>query len=289
MKYKSKLGQRLAFSLIELSIVILVIGILVIGITQGSRIMNEAKLKSARALTMNSPIASISGLSLWMESTLEKSLDSSVADNGLVANWYDINPHNTKPNTATQSVDANKPTYIAKGINSLPSLRFFGNPTSSVFASFDHLTIGDIDLSQSGQLTIFAVTSVNSLPAANNYIIGHKSGWTRWRFGINQFQSNKGNIAVGGTWAINSPKIVSAIIYDSSIRLRLNGTQTNSGALTAGPFLQDNEVVIGGTEFTTAGAFSLDGTLGEVIVFNRALKDQEVIAVDTYLKQKWGL
>ena len=67
--YKS--NSRLAFSLIELSVVILIIGILVLGVTQGNRMMSEAKLKSARSLTTSSPVASIEGLAVWLDSTSE--------------------------------------------------------------------------------------------------------------------------------------------------------------------------------------------------------------------------
>ncbi len=69
--------NKLGFSLIELSIVILVIGILVIGITKGSRIIRESKLKSAQALTMSSPVASMSNIVMWLESTSEKSFANS--------------------------------------------------------------------------------------------------------------------------------------------------------------------------------------------------------------------
>ena len=113
--------NRLGFSLIELSIVILVIGILVIGITQGSRIIREAKLKSARNLTNGSPVASMSGLVLWLESTLVKSfdeneeIDTPLGNTGTLTNWYDLSPHTTSPNNATQATSINKPRYIASG------------------------------------------------------------------------------------------------------------------------------------------------------------------------------
>ncbi len=54
-----------AFSLIELSIVILIIGILVAGVTKGSTLYQKIKLSSARSVTNNSPVAYISGLSVW--------------------------------------------------------------------------------------------------------------------------------------------------------------------------------------------------------------------------------
>ncbi|MFM7621060.1 MAG: prepilin-type N-terminal cleavage/methylation domain-containing protein, partial [Alphaproteobacteria bacterium] len=45
-----------AFSLIELSIVILIIGILVAGVTQSSRLVNQFRLTSARNITLSSPL-----------------------------------------------------------------------------------------------------------------------------------------------------------------------------------------------------------------------------------------
>ena len=106
-----------AFSLIELSVVILIIGVLVLGVTQGSRMMREAKLTSARSLTTSSPVASIEGLAMWLEATSEKSFKSSEAVNtaigstGTITDWYDINPQTTSPNNANQATSDKKPRY----------------------------------------------------------------------------------------------------------------------------------------------------------------------------------
>ena len=62
------------FSLIELSIVVLIIGIIIAGITQASRLVRVSKLSSARTLTQSSPVAGISDLVAWWETTLEKSI-----------------------------------------------------------------------------------------------------------------------------------------------------------------------------------------------------------------------
>ena len=58
-----------AFSLIELSIVILIVGILVAGVTSSSRLIKKMKLITAQNLTNSSPIHSIKGLALWLESS----------------------------------------------------------------------------------------------------------------------------------------------------------------------------------------------------------------------------
>ncbi len=47
-------NEKLAFSLIELSIVVLLIGILIAGVTQGSRLIRQSKIKTAQNLTKNS-------------------------------------------------------------------------------------------------------------------------------------------------------------------------------------------------------------------------------------------
>jgi len=51
-----KISKKVAFSLLELSVVILIIGLLVIGITKGKRIIDQARLRSSLALTNSSPI-----------------------------------------------------------------------------------------------------------------------------------------------------------------------------------------------------------------------------------------
>jgi hypothetical protein len=76
---------------------------LVIGITKGSRIIYNARLKSAQSLTQSSPVVSTANLALWLETTLDKSFaDNEKIANVAVSSWNDINPHNSSPKNATQ-------------------------------------------------------------------------------------------------------------------------------------------------------------------------------------------
>ena len=68
---KNKFSLKKAFSLIELSIVILIIGILVAGVTQSSRLVSRMKQISVRSMTLNSPISSIKDLYAWYETSLD--------------------------------------------------------------------------------------------------------------------------------------------------------------------------------------------------------------------------
>lgn len=117
---------RRAFSLIELSVVILIIGVLIAGVTQSSRLILQFKLQSARNLTNSSPVASIKGVLLWLETTDTASIeDAETENNSPVSLWKDLNPQSSFKNNATSSGE--DPIYIAECINGLPCLRFGGD------------------------------------------------------------------------------------------------------------------------------------------------------------------
>ena len=62
-KYNFK--NHKAFSLIELSVVILIIGILVAGVTSSSRSVKRMKILTAQNLTTSAPVSSIKDLIFW--------------------------------------------------------------------------------------------------------------------------------------------------------------------------------------------------------------------------------
>ena len=126
------MNKKLAFSLIELSIVILIIGILVAGVTQSSRLVAQMRLASAQSVTRSADISSIRDMVFWAETSLENSITNSagslqIEDGNSVSSWNDINPQISAKINVTQATTANQPTYKALGINGLPSLSFNGS------------------------------------------------------------------------------------------------------------------------------------------------------------------
>ncbi len=279
--------MRKAFSLIELSIVILIIGILIAGVTQGSRMVREMRLQAARAQTNSAPVLSINDILMWVETTSTASFTEVEATDGLtVSNWYDINQTSTIKNNPTQASSGNRPTYILSCINSLPCLRFDG--TNSYF-TFDGTALA---------LTNFSVIVVEQRRSniVTNYFIGgtNESSNALLHLGYRDDTHitfaqylNDINIAVS---AYSSPTPMIHVFTHSSTAGKnyySNGVQmmTNSGATT------------GLSSFANArigyyGNFPpvlFNGDIAEIIIFRKALKNEERRSIESYLGKKWNI
>ncbi len=149
-----------AFSLFEISIVILIVGLLIVGISKGIDMVYDMRLVTARALTDQSPVGAIENLELWLETTSQNSFATGTAsftdvknpnDSDPIGRWNDINPTPINPNFknhAVQNTLSFQPLYIKDGINGLPALQFDG------FDDFLGATDGKTNFSE---FTIFMV------------------------------------------------------------------------------------------------------------------------------------
>jgi hypothetical protein len=127
-----------AFSLVEISIVILVVVILIAGISKGVDLVYDMRLATARALTDKAPMFGMENLEMWLETTSENSLATGTTsftnvknplNNDRIGKWNDINPTLIDPNYKNHAVQGTldyQPLYIQDGINGLPALLFDG-------------------------------------------------------------------------------------------------------------------------------------------------------------------
>jgi type II secretory pathway pseudopilin PulG len=119
-----------AFSLIEISIVILVIGILIAGVASGSRLIKDSRLKTARSISQSSIVSGLDGLVYWLDATAENiytnsSNSNKISDGERVKTIRDNNPGTNL--TFSEASSGIGPKYITNGINGLPSLYFNGS------------------------------------------------------------------------------------------------------------------------------------------------------------------
>ena len=169
-----------AYSMIEMSLLILIIGILFAGAYQGFNIYNETHLSSSRTLTQNSITSRLQNLAFWYETSYENSFQNNENSNGKsISMWLDRNNQqlvkynlysaqktdNKKFNyEPTTIVATTGPTYINNGVGGLPSLNFKNTNTSSNFLAMDsNFKFGKDDV------TIFAVIKFKNFE--NNAVI----------------------------------------------------------------------------------------------------------------------
>lgn len=175
-----KITMRKAYSMIEVSLIILIIGILFAGAYQGFNIYNQTHLASARTLSQNSIVGRLQNMAFWYETTFENSFqDGEGLDGKTISVWLDRNNQQiTKFNAysaqksdsakfnyeANNITDVSGPTFVSNGIGGLPSLSFKNTNSSSKFLVVDPgLKYGK------DNITIFAVARFKNFE--NNAVI----------------------------------------------------------------------------------------------------------------------
>jgi prepilin-type N-terminal cleavage/methylation domain-containing protein len=292
-----------AFSLIEISIVVLIIGVIVTGIVQSSGLIRKYRINNARSLTQSSIVSSTDNLVLWLETTSADSFQSAgysdsnplAASSGSVA-WYDLNKKNNALSTSN-SPYASNPTYTLNAINGLPALSFNG--------SSQYLALTDSTILAATSYTVFVVEQPAKISGTYNYFIAASGSCSV----STCFAMGHGNIS-SGTYTIymshysndiaTTASNITGLGYQTykpilhsgfftiggSRKYFYNGTAGNSDS-NAAAISSNSSMTIGNAAGLAAGFYQ--GMIGEIIIFNRNLSTQERWAIETYLGQKWGI
>lgn len=291
-----------AFSLIELSIVILIIGIVIAGVTSGSILVGKMRLAGARSITNSSPISSIKDLAFWLDSTSESSfIESQQEDGQKITAWNDLNPQSIKKINLEQSDSSLQPLFKNNSINNLPTLLFDG---SDDYLSTDaNFLLGDAI--EKDQVTFFIVMKYmyDEGSQCNTPIIAaiddnalvrtsmHLACGGVIYFDFGQCcDNNVGRLSTSNNTYLQKPIIATYVIKNATGTLRINGNPilnaqtltnnlSNSDLTSADSFLR-----IGGS----SGVY-LNCYVGEFAIFRRGLKQNEIKEIETYLSKKWGI
>ncbi len=310
MKINQK--NKLAFSLIELSVVILVIGILVIGITQGSRIMRSAKVSSANSLTKSSPVNSIDGLVLWLDANSKENIAVGTAGSGVygnpadgnnITNWRDINTQSSTKITVSAVADSNRPTYQELGINGLPSLKFDGGlqfleSTAAVplpagdnaFTFIFVWTVAATGLTDTQVLfgqgpSTFIAAQHAGVILTNNPLFGFfGAGNDYYPIARSTLKAGQNHIT---TMSVNGVANNITIFQDSNNDATYRSNTAGTGA--AGISVGTASFRVGTSSNDTGGQFNFNGLVSEIIIFNRPLKTLEITTIQNYLSAKYNI
>ena len=287
-KISNKKTKKFAFSLIELSIVLLVIGILMVGVSQGYNLVRSAQISNARSITAKSPILQIQGLLAWYETSMKESLDQSkLKDGDSISTWKDISPNSILNgyNQLTTTASANI-TFAQSSINKIPSIKFTGS---------SKLSLANFTQGASSQATVFLVVKLNYVPDTTNYKTIFDGNSADFSFSIrsNGIQINTGSSVVSSDVAnsfLNSGEYAIAIYFNgSNSKVYVNDTDSMFGGSVINNPSGTNQLAGVTLGATRSGSLGFAGYISEVAIFNRVIKAGERKEIFNYFSKKYKI
>ena len=293
-KYIKKINKN-AFTLIELSIVILVISVMVVGVVTGKSLITKSRLANAKSLTRQSVVNDMGDdLIAWYETSLEGSFNPSEIknDGSSISKWKDSNKNAVNKNDANQTTAGNKPTlYQNVFYNSIPGLRFSG----AQYLNFEGKRFAK------NSYTVFVVEQRSSGKGENYFIAGATGGVNQnlvlgYRNNTTVLQAHWGNdfdipTSLPNYSVQNLIPRIHTFLFNNSIgkQYTLNGKHNyadykqGDDIAKLAPLISFNSARVG----LYSGFY--EGDLAEIIMFKRSLKTEEVEAIESYLGSKYGI
>ncbi len=275
-----------AFSLMELSVVVLIIGLLIGGIVTGSEMVNKAKISSAKILTAKSGIDKIANIVAWYETTSQNSFDATEARKDYpISVWHDISSQNSVKLNGTQSTSANQPTYVIDSKSGLPMLLFDG------VNDYFNLPNGTIPYGNNSY-SVFIVAKATTL--CNCGVLGAISGANTsniFRYDTTGKFYNYWNGNDVYTQGVIANKLQGfSFIYNNFTKLtRVFTSATEYFAPGVSRTTPRNSTMSSNYIGRASSTEYMSGNIGEIIIFDRALTENEITAIHSYLRKKWNI
>jgi type II secretory pathway pseudopilin PulG len=291
-KYIKKINKK-AFSIIEISVVLLIVSVMVAGIATGRSMITKSRLTNAKSLTQKSIVNEMGDdLIAWFETSLESSFipSESKTDNSLITVWKDSNKSAITKNDAKIGVS---PTLVQNVFyNSIPGVRF----TGTQYLNFDGKKFAK------NSYTVFVVEQRRSGKNENYFIAGATNGVNQnlvlgYRNNSKVLQAHWGNdfdvpTSLPNYSAQNLIPRIHTFLFNNSIgkQYTLNGKynyadyKQGDAIIKLAPLTSFNSARVG----LYNGVF-YEGDLAEIIMFKRSLKTEEVEAIESYLGSKYGI
>ena len=295
-------NSKKAFSLVEISIVILIIGLLIAGISKASDMIFDANIASGRSITKASKVNRMPNLVLWLETTLVESIkDSERYNDATVTTWRDINPQSTTKFIFRNS--GGTPKYVEPGknlpaIGSLSDANFF---TVGTEASATVLSQKVNEIFPSANATIFMVLkSPTTSVDANLFTFCPNAGCALGtQISLSLVGGKPTFIFPSGTDAsatatttnnyfgtVPNVIIVSALKDSAGNKIAVNGA---SAVGTATNTSTELPVAFDTATFKIGGVGTATGVeIYEIIVFSSALGEGDRQSVEAYLAKKYN-
>jgi len=268
-----------AFTLIELSAVIVIIGILIAGVMGATGLVKKSKIAAAQSLTKAAPIAGISDNALWLESSLEGSFkDTETSTGDSVTTWYD---QKNSVNKSSVVAVGSGPTY-SNTINYIHAVKFSGSTAN-------YLQVADASFLNNTDYTIVVLEKRQSSSAG--YFIGDSSVSTANQTLLLGYSADAAIAHSQGTGNVYTSNVST---YSSStdtprvftfVSDSVNGKKTYINGILAA---QSSDTTKLSNITTLAIGKGYTGEIGEIAIFTRALKAEERKTTEDYLGKKYS-
>lgn len=229
----------------------------------------------------------VEGLSLHLDAGTVLGLE----DGDKVGIWEDLSGQG---NDAVQETEILKPTYKKDIINGRPGIRFSG----SHFLNLGQPASLDFD-PRADEWTIF---TVNRMEGSNvGYFIAKSWGSSAnaqiglWAESTSSFNVTAGGVSLKGSKAHDGTPVMQTgqnFNDNGTFRIKqwIDGLSNPTGLGVSGSATNNVDILIGARRAlsdNTGGAYYLTGDLAEIIIYNRALPEEERESVELYLRAKW--
>jgi hypothetical protein len=219
----------------------------------------------------------IPGLQLWLDG--RDINGDGTANPASVNTWKDKSGAGNDATLSTMFSYSAVPTSTADGV----LLNSGGQSNQAYYTKLSELP--------AAESAFFLVTFTGIMQAHNTFLSGTAYNTGRdWRRieSKNYWNSGRGSAVSDGStlpFPMNTRVLAEAIFSNETIKLYIDGKLAASGSLTrTNPSTQGS--LIGATQ--GYGNF-LQGTIHEIIVFNRAVPNSQRQQVEGYLATKWGI
>jgi hypothetical protein len=233
----------------------------------------------------------LNALALWLKADSGVNLDGS----GNAYGWIDQSGNN---NNATQTTGSSQPQLITTGtsssLNERPALQF----------NNDYLSIHDLVITGTSQFTWVYVAewTGTSTPDGTQFLMSQGIDSEGAGFYVGGFNSapadelmttwtSSNGLVEGSAVTVGQPVLGVSVYNGESHQLYVNGVFQGSAPISNSAFTGGTTTAIG-CLYDSASSTFLDyaqADITEIMVFNRALNNDEIRALDQYLASKYML
>jgi len=280
------LNKKTAFSIVELSIILVILGILISGISTGVDLYQEYKNTLARSITKNSPINRIDDIALWIDANAIESYKTYPKDKTKINSLKDIKNYENKFNFI-QNTTSNQPIYYNSLINGVSGLQFDGIDDFLISEN----NILSKNLSQFGEITIFMVANIFT-SSGTGVFLKYEISTTRICLEINNGKIRFDFPVIDNSIITDNPQtnknlIIMAMSNKINQSLFINNQLSTSKENNQGLVSNSRTQILIGINLFSNLPTKLN--FGELIIYDRALNNKEINLIASYLSQKWGI